>query len=103
MLCWDVIIYCKSQPRLSLSNETLINSLPYDRWLVPPRAIIGDIDAVYGSSDHCSILMGRVATFAAKDRSRKIKAMAQDAQRQSLSGKIDRRIRVRVDLILNIE
>ncbi|KAL9089472.1 MAG: hypothetical protein Q9159_002512 [Coniocarpon cinnabarinum] len=49
--------------------------LPYHQWAdCPPRAPIGDPEAVFGSNDHVILLMGRIATFSANDRPRKIRA-----------------------------
>ena len=48
----------------------------YERWShCPPRAGIGRRDAVYGTSDHLILLLGRVADFAARDQRRKRMAM----------------------------
>ena len=51
-----------------------MNSLPLDRWAdCPPRGEIGDKNAVYASHDYLMLLLGRIASFAANDRPRKIK------------------------------
>ncbi|KAH8691420.1 hypothetical protein BGW36DRAFT_431968 [Talaromyces proteolyticus] len=49
---------------------------PYDRWTqCPPRAALGRPDAVYGSFDHLTLLMGRMTDFGYRDRKRKIKSV----------------------------
>ncbi|KAL4870037.1 hypothetical protein BDV12DRAFT_69133 [Aspergillus spectabilis] len=50
-------------------------SLPYSLWAqCPPRAGLGCLDAIYGSADHLTLLMGRLADFGERDRRRKKKA-----------------------------
>ncbi|KAF2433492.1 hypothetical protein EJ08DRAFT_668802 [Tothia fuscella] len=50
--------------------------LDYSRWAdCPPRASMGRADAVHGTHDHLILLLGRIAEFQARDRSRKIKVM----------------------------
>lgn len=54
-----------------------LKSMDYHRWAdCPPRASLGKPDAVYGSFDHLILLLGRIADFAAKDRTRKLRQMA---------------------------
>ncbi|KAL3466319.1 hypothetical protein BJX64DRAFT_12377 [Aspergillus heterothallicus] len=49
--------------------------LPFSQWgQCPPRAGLGCLDAIYGSADHLSLLMGRLADFGVRDRKRKLKA-----------------------------
>ncbi|KAI9371485.1 hypothetical protein BJX61DRAFT_22314 [Aspergillus egyptiacus] len=49
--------------------------LPYSHWgQSPPRAGMGRLDAIYGTADHLTLLMGRLADFGVRDRKRKIKA-----------------------------
>ncbi|KAL2815665.1 hypothetical protein BJX63DRAFT_430602 [Aspergillus granulosus] len=49
--------------------------LPFSQWgQCPPRACLGRLDAIYGSADHLSLLMGRLADFGVRDRKRKLKA-----------------------------
>jgi hypothetical protein len=51
-------------------------SLDYNRWAdCPPRASLGRPDALYGTFDHLMLLLGRIADFTARDRSRKIKVV----------------------------
>ncbi|KAL9043825.1 MAG: hypothetical protein Q9214_002997 [Letrouitia sp. 1 TL-2023] len=51
--------------------------LPFERWShCPPRAPVGRLDAVYGSTDHLILLFARMTDFAATDLKRKIKAHA---------------------------
>lgn len=53
--------------------------MDYTRWAVcPPRASMGRPDAVYGTFDHLILLLGRVASFAAKDRKRKLHEMEEN-------------------------
>ncbi|KAK2630455.1 hypothetical protein QTJ16_001275 [Diplocarpon rosae] len=50
--------------------------LEYSFWdHCPPRAPIGRLNAIYGTFDHVILLLGRLATFAAKDLKRKRLAM----------------------------
>ncbi|KAL2872316.1 putative C6 finger domain protein [Aspergillus lucknowensis] len=49
--------------------------LPFSQWAQsPPRAGLGRRDAIYGTADHLTLLMGRLADFGVRDRKRKIKA-----------------------------
>lgn len=41
----------------------------------PPRAGIGRIDAIYGSSDHLWLLLARISDFGYRDRKRKLRAL----------------------------
>ncbi|QIX01326.1 hypothetical protein AMS68_006843 [Peltaster fructicola] len=70
--------YCKQDAYQSIiSGNPLL--MDYSRWSAcPPRAPLGRPDAVYGSFDHLTLLLGRVADFAAKDRVRKLKVMDQN-------------------------
>ncbi|KAF2864469.1 hypothetical protein K470DRAFT_208460 [Piedraia hortae CBS 480.64] len=63
--------YCKQDAYQSLiSGNPLM--LDYSRWgECPPRAAIGRADAVHGSFDHLTLLLGRIADFASRDRARK--------------------------------
>ncbi|KAJ5907666.1 hypothetical protein N7495_000348 [Penicillium taxi] len=57
-----------------ISGEKLF--LPYYlHGQCPPRAGIGRIDAIYGSSDHLWLLLARVSEFGHRDRKRKLKAL----------------------------
>jgi len=48
-------------------------SMSYSRWTnCPPRAPIGDPQAVYGSLDYLMLLLGRIADFTVRDRKRKL-------------------------------
>ncbi|KAK5163197.1 uncharacterized protein LTR77_010783 [Saxophila tyrrhenica] len=48
----------------------------YNRWTdCPPRAPLGKADAVYGTFDHLILLLGRIADFSARDRTRKLRVM----------------------------
>ncbi|PBP21064.1 hypothetical protein BUE80_DR008087 [Diplocarpon rosae] len=50
--------------------------LEYSFWNhCPPRAPIGRLNAIYGTFDHVVLILGRLATFAAKDLKRKRLAM----------------------------
>ncbi|KKK16767.1 hypothetical protein AOCH_001773 [Aspergillus ochraceoroseus] len=66
--------YCKQDFIQSIvSGSSLF--LPYSQWgQCPPRAGLGRIDAIYGSGDHLTLLMGRLADFGDRDRKRKLKA-----------------------------
>lgn len=60
----------------SATSITDKNRLDYNRWAdCPPRSSLGSGDTVYGSFDHLMLLLGRVADFTARDRSRKIKVV----------------------------
>ncbi|KAL4916954.1 hypothetical protein BDW62DRAFT_218425 [Aspergillus aurantiobrunneus] len=49
--------------------------LPFSQWAqCPPRAGLGLRNDVYGTADHMTLLMGRLADFAVRDRKRKLKA-----------------------------
>ncbi|KAF2725955.1 hypothetical protein K431DRAFT_280682 [Polychaeton citri CBS 116435] len=67
--------YCKQDCFQSLvSGNPLL--MHYSKWgNCPPRAPLGIVDAVHGSYDHLILLLGRIATFSAKDRARKLKQM----------------------------
>lgn len=41
----------------------------------PPRAGIGRLDAIYGSSDHLWLLLSRITDFGYRDRRRKLRAL----------------------------
>ncbi|KAJ5273253.1 hypothetical protein N7478_008378 [Penicillium angulare] len=41
----------------------------------PPRAGMGRIDAIYGSTDHFWLLLGRITDFGYRDRKRKLKVL----------------------------
>ncbi|KAI9663049.1 MAG: hypothetical protein M1821_008097 [Bathelium mastoideum] len=68
--------YCKQDIYQSIvSGNQLIRD--FRRWSdCPPRAPIGQDDAVVGTSDHLWLLLARVADFAAKDRERKLKVLS---------------------------
>ncbi|KAG9191664.1 hypothetical protein G6011_10398 [Alternaria panax] len=60
-----------------LSGNHLIN--PYRKWSdCPPRAPLGRTDALYGSHDHVILLLGRIADFTVRDRSRKLRQIEAD-------------------------
>jgi hypothetical protein len=63
---------------MTLTDVTdIYHRLDYHRWAdCAPRASIGRADAVYGSFDHLTLLLGRIADFASKDRARKLRQMA---------------------------
>ncbi|KAL2788902.1 hypothetical protein BJX66DRAFT_339835 [Aspergillus keveii] len=65
--------FCKQDWLQSIiSGQPLF--LPFSHWgQCPPRARLGRLDAIYGSADHLSLLMGRLADFGVRDRKRKIK------------------------------
>lgn len=65
--------YCKQDAYQSIiSGNPLL--MDYSRWAnCPPRAPLGKSDAVYGSFDHLTLLLARIAEFAARDRARKLK------------------------------
>ncbi|KAL4931275.1 putative C6 finger domain protein [Aspergillus undulatus] len=47
--------------------------LPYSQWgECPPRAGLGLKNDLYGTADHLSLLMGRLADFGVRDRKRKL-------------------------------
>ncbi|PFH59579.1 hypothetical protein XA68_12123 [Ophiocordyceps unilateralis] len=49
--------------------------MEYDAWTqCPPRGPFSDIHAIYGTYDHLILLLGRLASFTAKDLARKRKA-----------------------------
>ncbi|KAG6102199.1 hypothetical protein E4U30_007710 [Claviceps sp. LM220 group G6] len=48
--------------------------MEYEEWTqCPPRAPLSSLDAIYGTYDHLILLLGRLASFASKDLSRKRK------------------------------
>ena len=59
--------------------------MPYDRWTdCPPRAPMGAADAVHGSYDHLILLLGRIAEFTVRDRTRKLQVNeAEEVQSQA--------------------
>lgn len=60
------------QACLALTDDRL----DYSRWTeCPPRAPLGKPDAIYGTFDHLVLLLGRIADFSARDRTRKLKVM----------------------------
>ncbi|KAL1800841.1 hypothetical protein ACET3X_001183 [Alternaria dauci] len=60
-----------------VSGNRLIN--PYRKWSdCPPRAPLGRADALYGSHDHIILLLGRIADFTVRDRSRKLRQIEAD-------------------------
>ncbi|KAI9884345.1 MAG: 25S rRNA (adenine645-N1)-methyltransferase [Watsoniomyces obsoletus] len=69
-----------------LSGNRLLSN--YERWShCPPRAALGRREAIYGTSDHMILLLGRVAEFSARDQLRKRKVMeAATAKRGGPSG-----------------
>lgn len=68
------MIYCECLIELNNYPSLIEYSLPYHRWAdCPPRSEIGDANAIYGSHDYLMLLLGRIASFAANDRPRKIK------------------------------
>ncbi|KAL5047214.1 hypothetical protein BDW71DRAFT_180509 [Aspergillus fruticulosus] len=65
--------YCKQDWLQSLISGGPL-CLPYSQWgQCPPRAGIGLRNDLYGTADHLTLLMGRLADFAVRDRRRKIK------------------------------
>ncbi|KAL4979967.1 hypothetical protein BDW66DRAFT_147877 [Aspergillus desertorum] len=65
--------YCKQDWLQSLISGGPL-CLPYSQWgQCPPRAGIGLRNDLYGTADHLTLLMGRLADFAVRDRKRKIK------------------------------
>lgn len=55
------------------------SSNPYRKWSdCPPRAPLGRTDALYGSHDHIILLLGRIADFTVRDRSRKLRQIEAD-------------------------
>ncbi|CBF70670.1 hypothetical protein AN5870.2 [Aspergillus nidulans FGSC A4] len=65
--------YCKQDWLQSLISGGPL-CLPYSQWgQCPPRARIGLRNDLYGTADHLTLLMGRLADFAVRDRKRKIK------------------------------
>ncbi|KAJ2907399.1 uncharacterized protein MKZ38_003256 [Zalerion maritima] len=68
--------YCKMDTYQSILSGTK-PLMDYELWTqVPPRAPMGRIDSIYGTYDHLMLLLGRVASFSAKDLARKRKYMA---------------------------
>ncbi|PVH94263.1 hypothetical protein DM02DRAFT_661196 [Periconia macrospinosa] len=60
-----------------ISGNPLITS--YAKWAdCPPRAPLGRSDALYGTHDHIILLIARIADFAVRDRTRKIKQVEAD-------------------------
>ncbi|KAL3468961.1 hypothetical protein BJX99DRAFT_93263 [Aspergillus californicus] len=65
--------YCKQDWLQSLISGGAL-FLPYSQWAqCPPRAGIGRLDAIYGTADFMTLLMGRLADFGVRDRKRKLK------------------------------
>ncbi|KAK1594372.1 uncharacterized protein LY79DRAFT_668659 [Colletotrichum navitas] len=49
--------------------------MDYQHWTqCPPRAPMGQLEAIYGTYDHLMLLLGRLCSFAAKDLPRKRKS-----------------------------
>lgn len=58
-----------------LSGDRLL--LPYQDWkFFVPRGRIGSASSVHATMDHLWLVLGRLADFGAKDRSRKLRKMA---------------------------
>ena len=50
--------------------------LDFREWSeCPPRCALGRHEGTYGTFDHLTLLLGRIADFASRDRKRKIKAV----------------------------
>ena len=50
--------------------------MDFEKWSeCPPRCAVGKPEGTYGTSDHLTLLLGRIADFASRDRKRKIKAV----------------------------
>ncbi|OJJ46771.1 hypothetical protein ASPZODRAFT_66476 [Penicilliopsis zonata CBS 506.65] len=65
--------YCKQDMIQSLISGNRLFT-PYHQWgQCPPRAGIGHLDAIYGSSDHLILLLARLTDFGYRDRSRKLR------------------------------
>ncbi|KAF2748876.1 hypothetical protein M011DRAFT_518479 [Sporormia fimetaria CBS 119925] len=65
--------YCRQDMFASVVSGNPL-SMDYRRWPdCPPRAPFGRIDALFGSQDHVILLLGRIADFLVRDRSRKIR------------------------------
>ncbi|KAL4807047.1 hypothetical protein BDV18DRAFT_136767 [Aspergillus unguis] len=66
--------FCKQDWLQSLiSGGSLF--LPFSQWAqCPPRAGLGLKNDLYGTVDHLTLLMGRLADFGVRDRKRKIRA-----------------------------
>ncbi|KAL1302073.1 hypothetical protein AAFC00_002513 [Neodothiora populina] len=67
--------YCKQDVYQSIiSGNPLL--LEFIHWTdCPPRAVLGDPDAVHGSFDHLMLLLARIADFTSRDRKRKLRVM----------------------------
>ncbi|ROT38628.1 hypothetical protein SODALDRAFT_276984 [Sodiomyces alkalinus F11] len=67
--------YCK----MDVYHSLLSGDRPFmefKNWTqCPPRAPMGRLEAIYGTYDHVMLVLGRLMAFAAKDLSRKRKAM----------------------------
>ncbi|KAI1142202.1 hypothetical protein F5Y05DRAFT_402162 [Hypoxylon sp. FL0543] len=71
--------YCKMDVYQSILGGTRL-FLEYNAWTqCLPRAPIGRLDAIYGTYDHLLLLLGRVASFASKDLTRKREAFKANA------------------------
>ncbi|KAI2624389.1 hypothetical protein GGR54DRAFT_629665 [Hypoxylon sp. NC1633] len=67
--------YCKMDVYQSILGGTRL-FLEYSAWTqCPPRAPMGRLDAIYGTYDHLLLLLGRLASFASNDLSRKREAL----------------------------
>ncbi|KAI9682672.1 MAG: hypothetical protein M1829_006659 [Trizodia sp. TS-e1964] len=67
--------FCKQDVYQSIlsGNSPLVD---YESWSrCPPRAPPGKLDAIFGTYDHLVLLLGRIATFCAKDLKRKLKSV----------------------------
>ncbi|KAI1767372.1 hypothetical protein GGR53DRAFT_463473 [Hypoxylon sp. FL1150] len=63
--------YCKMDVYQSILGGTRL-FLEYNVWTqCPPRAPVGQLDAIYGTYDHLMLLLGRLSDFASRDLSRK--------------------------------
>lgn len=66
--------FCKQDWLQSLISGGAL-FLPFSEWAqCPPRAGLGLKNDLYGTVDHLSLLMGRLADFGVRDRKRKIEA-----------------------------
>lgn len=67
-----VILYCESI-FFQLWPELTAHSVDYHEWAsCPPRAPMNMPDRMYGTFDHLTLLLGRVAAFSARDKARKL-------------------------------
>ncbi|RDW90827.1 putative C6 finger domain protein [Aspergillus mulundensis] len=95
--------YCKQDWLQSIISGGQL-SLPYSEWgLCPPRAGIGLRNDLYGTADHLTLLMGRLADFGVRDRKRKINMAKATGSGWRPDARFDQEAQVKVLLMIDLD